>query len=90
MRPVEEWADRVYGAGGEFQHVLPFGDQLPLCGQAETVWFGTGNWEEIEHAEQLPMCQDCGQRILPKVIASDPAVEIWTETMRERGTDAFA
>lgn len=60
-RPLEEWADLKYRASGKVAHVVPFGDQHPVCGPlaGSSEWFGTGNWSELERAKAMPLCPRC-------------------------------
>lgn len=59
-RPLEDWADLKYAPGTHTAHVFPFGSLYPLCSTVDgSMWFGTGCWDEIEHAKSLPVCIQC-------------------------------
>lgn len=78
MRPVEDWADKVYTVLADVHHIKPFGDGSALCGLYDTTWFGTGDFDEIDTAQTLPMCRHCNRQLHPR----DPAVTDWEEALR--------
>ena len=60
-RPIEDWADLKYAPGTHIAHVFAFGNPRPECHALVdgTSWYGTGCWEEYEHAQSLPICKGC-------------------------------
>lgn len=58
-RPVDEWADLKYRPTGHVSHIVPFGDHRSLCSIESSEWHGTGDFEEIEKANDLPLCFMC-------------------------------
>lgn len=89
MRPLEEWADRKFYRPGYYCHLVPFGTVATLCGEDAQDMHGTGDWDEIERASQMPLCPRCVPREQGSDI--DPAVAVWTQAMdtttipREKG-----
>jgi hypothetical protein len=66
-RPLEEWTDRRYRRDGHVAHFVPHSDSRSLCGLIDSeVLFGTGGFDEIEHANALPACELCLQEARPK------------------------
>lgn len=60
MRPLSDWADLKYAPGTATAHVVPFGSQSPLCSSVDgSGWYGTGTWDEAEHAQSLALCVQC-------------------------------
>lgn len=60
-RPLEEWADWKYIHNGEIVHVVPYGEYRALCNfEVEPdAWYGTGDWSEMEYAQELEPCERC-------------------------------
>lgn len=88
MRPWREYADRMYldpsGPAHLVEWLMPQTRALCGIGDVETEWFGTGSWDEIEHASLLSICPDCLRRagLQPSApLGSDPAVAEWRSAL---------
>lgn len=66
MRPAADWTDRVYTVLADVAHLKPFGDPWALCGLDEPDWRGTGDMDEIDTADTLPLCAPCQRALRPK------------------------
>lgn len=87
MRPIEDWADLKYRPAGHIAHIVPFGTEGSLCHMvtSETDWYGTGDFDEIERARELPVCAMCKALAAPAPATEDPVVTAWSDAYRERG-----
>jgi hypothetical protein len=77
-----DWADRKYIDGELTAHLVPFGETTAICSLTPEDWFGTGDMDEVEVAAALPLCLDC-HRITNPSTTIDPAVDAWSEAMKE-------
>lgn len=58
-----EWADRLYtGPRANVSHVQVWGSFHTVCGR-DGVAYGTGTWDEREHATSLPLCRRCADHV---------------------------
>jgi hypothetical protein len=75
-RPIEEWADLKYTPTMTFAHVVPFSEQGAICGLIWDPWLGTGTFDEIEEAQNLPLCVTCADRVYAMpAIDPDPGTD---------------
>ena len=83
MRPYTSYADRLYLKAEGPAHVVPWGEEEALCGTKadRDEWFGTGDWDETEHAAWLPLCPQCHERAHPATDA-DPSVTDWHQALQ--------
>ena len=90
MRQLSDWADWMYLPDHVIAHIVPFSQKYSLCGASPldvfAVWWGTGCWDEIEKARNLPRCTECLDRIPADVTkaaaTTEPEVETWQSITR--------
>lgn len=88
MRPYTEYADRLYLEPTGPAHIVPWDTaKTALCGvrpNADVEWFGTGDWDETEHAAWLALCHECHRDAYPQnASGEDPAVATWRKALSE-------